>query len=513
MIIKILSGIMEGIKGRKIEIEANIQFRGNPGIYIVGMAQRSIQESKERVLTALSTSGFAFPRGRIVINLAPANLKKEGTHLDLPIAIALLIAGNQITPRINLSDFIIAGELSLNGDIREVPGILSLSFLAHKKNIPNIIVPYGNAKEAAVIKGLNVIPVKNLKEVSSFIENTLSIAPVPHTNPKELYTKTFDKDFKYIKGQEYVKRAMEIAIAGKHNILLIGSPGSGKSMIAEYTQTISPPPTLNEIIETSLIYSIAGQLNEEQPLITYRPFRNPHHTSSSVAIVGGGTTLKPGEISLAHNGILFLDEFPHFNKDTIEALREPLETGFITISRSSGTVTYPSRFTLIAAMNPCPCGYYNDPHKQCTCSIKEIRQYQRKISGPILDRIDIHIEVKRIPAEKLDQYKEGETSATIKSRIEQAVKIQEERYKDIPRINSNAQLNGEYLREFAYLDSSSRNLLHEATLHFGFSARTYNKIIKISRTIADIEGTKDIKQEHIAEAIQYRTIDKNYWNL
>ncbi len=514
MIYRIISGVYEGIKGKIVEVESDIHFKGSPGIQIVGMAQRSVQESKERVLSAITSSGFSFPRGRIIINIAPANLKKEGSHLDLPITIALLLAGNQITPRIELSEFMFAGELSLSGEIRSVPGILPLAFLAKKKNIKFFIVPHENIKEAAIVKDVGIIGVKHIRDVVSIIEGK-EIKISPPTNPYEISDTTTEDgmDFKYVKGQEYVKRAIEIAVAGKHNILMIGSPGSGKSMMASCIPTIMPDMSLNEIIETSLIYSISGKLSENNPLITYRPFRSPHHTASHVAIVGGGTHPTPGEVSLAHNGVLFMDEFPHFTKDTIEALREPLETGFITISRSSGSITFPSRFILVAAMNPCPCGYFNDPLKECTCSIKEIHNYRKKISGPILDRIDIQVEVKRVPPEKLEDMNEGESSKSIKERVERAIKIQEERYKNLPRINRNADLYGNYIREFAPLDNESKTILHEATLHYGFSARTYNKIIKISRTIADIDGEKQIKPHHIAEAIQYRITDSNYWDI
>ncbi len=503
MVYKVLTYTIIGIEAFLVEVESDVS-SGIPAFNIVGLPENTIKESKERIRSAIKNSRLPFPEHRITINLAPADLKKEGTSFDLPIAISL-VAGAMNIPKELLSSYLISGELSLTGEIKMTRGALSSAFLSKKLNLKGLILPRQNALEVARFIDIPVYPVNHILEVVAFLKGEKQIAPfvfAPSVFPAE---KESCPDFVDVCGQYNAKRAIEIAAAGKHNILMVGPPGSGKSMMAVRIPSVLPEMTLEESLETTMIYSAAGLLPDGKP-VTRRPFRSPHHTASEVSIVGGGSSPKPGEISLAHNGVLFLDEFPEFKRPVIEALRQPLEEGVIHVSRATSSVTFPAEFMLVAAMNPCFCGFYGDSGRQCTCSYSQVIKYRKKISGPILDRIDIHTEVPRLPVNELSKNSQSEPSEVIRQRIIKAREIQKERYKK-PGIYNN-RMTVAMIKKFCNLSEDARLLLNGAAERFKYSARTYNKILKLARTIADLDCSFEIKSAHVAEAVQLRSMDK-----
>ncbi|MEA3358724.1 MAG: YifB family Mg chelatase-like AAA ATPase [Thermodesulfobacteriota bacterium] len=505
MLANIFSCALVGIDAYVVDVEVDIS-RGLPTFSTVGLAEGAVKESKERVKAALKNSGYRFPAEKITVNLAPADIKKEGSGFDLPIAIGILTATKLINNS-TLIDHLIIGELSLDGSIRPIKGALSMAITAKKLGLKGIYLPSDNASEAGVVDEIDVYPVDTLSRLVQILNGFEGITPIKiETNLKDIKP-NYDTDFNDVCGQENVKRALEVAAAGGHNILMIGPPGSGKTMLAQRISTILPNLTFNESLETSKVYSVMGFMTENQGLLSARPFRAPHHTISDAGLIGGGKTPKPGEVSLAHNGILFLDEMPEFKKNVLEVLRQPMENGFVTISRASSTVTYPASFMLIGAMNPCPCGFYGDSKHECTCSYREIIRYRAKISGPLLDRIDIHIDVPSVPFKELTGDGEGRSSSEIREDIVAARDIQEDRF-NRTKIHTNAMMNTRQIRKFCKIDDSSKFLLETAMEKFGFSARALSRILKVSRTIADIERSKNIQAVHIAEAIQYRSFDR-----
>ena len=505
MVSKVFSGAVFGIEASLLTVEADM-FSALPGIDIVGLADTAVKESKERIKAALKNSQFAMPQKRIVINLAPASTKKNGAYLDLPIALAILMASGQLE-RERLGGYLVLGELALDGSIRRVDGTLPMVMEAVKNGITKVIVPCENAHEAAIVTDCEVYGAKSLKEVVSHLKDEEKI---------ERTTVDIDKffdddsvsgpDFSDVRGQESAKRALEVAAAGGHNCLMIGSPGSGKTMLAKRIPTILPGLTFDEALEVTKIYSIAGLLDSETPLVTKRPFRSPHHTVSNVSMTGGGTTPHPGEISLAHRGVLFLDEFPEFRKDAIEAMRQPLEDGNFTVSRVAGSATFPSSVMLIASMNPCLCGNYGDPSKECTCTPLTVKKYLGKISGPVMDRIDIQVQVPSVKYEDISSDRKGESSADIKARVEKARKIQLDRFRN-EGIYSNSQMGASQIERFCPLTDDCKELLGNVFKKMGLSARAHSRILKVARTIADLDGCENIAVAHIAEAIGYRSLD------
>jgi len=509
MLSRIFSGTTVGLESVLIEVEVDVSSSGLPSLTIVGLPDKAIEEAKERVRSAIRNSGFDFPERRITVNLSPADLPKAGPAFDLPIAMGILLGSGQIqTP---LNDSLILGELSLDGSLRHTNGVLAIAMLVKEKNFKRIFLPAVNSKEASIISGIEVYPVSSLIDLYKHLKNIQTIPPEKHLDFSQIQTKVdVEFDFADIAGQEQVKRAMTIVAAGGHNIFLRGVPGAGKTMIARALPGILPDLTEEEALEVTKIYSITGNLPLGDSLIKFRPFRAPHHTVSRIGLIGGGSHPLPGEISLAHRGVLFLDEFPEFPRHVLEALRQPMEDGFVSISRAAGTLTFPAKFILVAASNPCPCGFFGSPDKKCTCSPSQIEKYRKKISGPILDRIDLHLEVPAVQVEKLTDFNKtkAKSSNEIKKEVQKARDIQTKRFKGT-KISSNAEMSTKDVKEFCSLSQECLNLLRKAVTAFQLSARSYYRVIKVARTIADLEGELQIQTSHLAEAFQYRPKDQS----
>ena len=510
MLVKSFAAALQGISATIVTIEVNctkgIQF------FLVGLADTAVRESHERIVSALQVSGYQFPRNRVIINMAPADIRKEGSAYDLPLAVGILAAAEQVDAS-RLGDYMLMGELSLDGSLQPIKGALPIAIKARAEGFKGFILPKQNAREAAVVDRLQVFGVENLREVIEFIDGKRTLEPTIVDTRKEFYDRqqSFDCDFADVRGQENVKRALEVAAAGGHNLIMVGSPGSGKSMLAKRLPSILPPFTLRESLETTKIHSVAGKITGNTSLMAQRPFRAPHHTISNVAMVGGGSYPQPGEISLAHNGVLFLDELPEFSRNVLEVLRQPLEERTICISRARFTVDYPAGFMLIASMNPCPCGYYNHPERTCHCSPGAVQKYLNRISGPLLDRIDIQCEITPVPFKDISKAQPGEPSAAIRERVIKARDIQTARYKDFKGVHCNAQMTERMIHQYAELDNAGMDLLRMAMERFSLSARAYSRILKVARTIADLDANDRVQPHHLAEAIGYRNLDRGDW--